>query len=196
MLLYVQGLRRLPLLVCSLAGLAIWLLAPLALRVTPGPEFLPATFVLRTLSWGVVLQGGAHLCVRMLLVVDAEKDMLKIAALAMTTNALLNLWWIPRFGIEGAAYATLSSYVVAVTLYFLFLRRRGVAVPLRASVLPPVAAAAIAAGVSTVGAVQSELRYGGILLVWLVPLILLRAIHPGDLSAVRSMLRRGRQDKV
>ena len=187
---------RISLLVCSLAGLMIWLLAPLALRVTPGPEFLPATFVLRTLSWGVVLQGGAHLCVRMLLVVDAEKDMLKIAALAMTTNALLNLWWIPRLGIEGAAYATLSSYVVAVTLYFLFLRRRGVAVPMRGSVLPPVVAAAIAAGVSTLSVLQSELRYGGILLVWLVPLILLRAIHPRDLGAVRSMLRRGRQEKL
>lgn len=188
---------RISLLVCSVAGLAVWLVAPFALRVTPGPEFVPATFVLRTLSWGVVLQGAAHLCVRMLLVVDAERDMLKIAGLAMTTNLVLNLWWIPRLGIEGAAYATLTSYVVAVSLYFLFLRRRGVVVPMRASALPPLLAVAVAAGASTFDAVHTELRYGGILLVWLVPLILLRAIHPGDVRAVRSMLRRkGRAGEV
>lgn len=182
---------RLSLLACSVAGLGVWLVAPLALRVTPGPAFLPATFVLQLLSWGIVLQGAAHLSVRMLLVVDAESDMLMIAGTSMVTNLLLNLWWIPRLGIEGAAYATLTSYLVAVTLYMGFLRRRGVPVPLRASVLAPLVAVALAAAASTLDSLHTVLRYGGILLVWLVPLVLLRAVHASDVQAVRSMLRRG-----
>jgi len=43
-----------------------------------------------------------------------------IAAVSAVVNVILNILWIPVYGLEGAAYATLISYVVsaALSLYF------------------------------------------------------------------------------
>ncbi len=39
-----------------------------------------------------------------------------VMAVAALTNVLLNLWWIPRWDVMGAVYATVVSYVVAVAM--------------------------------------------------------------------------------
>ena len=41
-----------------------------------------------------------------------------IMLVAATVNIGLNLWWIPIFGIEGAAFASLIAYVIALILSF------------------------------------------------------------------------------
>ena len=46
---------RIILAVCSGIGVLVWVVAPWALRITPGPEFVPATEVLRLLSWGIAI---------------------------------------------------------------------------------------------------------------------------------------------
>lgn len=181
---------RLSLVVCSLVGLVAWVLAPWALYVTPGPEFVPATFVLRVLSWGILLQGAAHLGARLLIVVEAERDVLWVGLLSMLTNLCLNAWWIPKWGIEGAALATLTSYGVAGTLYLAFLRARGVVVPLRSSVLAPVAALIWAWAWTRVGALDSAMDWGLVLVLWAVPVGVFRSLRPGDLRAVRDLARR------
>jgi O-antigen/teichoic acid export membrane protein len=35
-------------------------------------------------------------------------------AVAAVCNILLNLWWIPKYGVVGAAWATLTSYLIAL----------------------------------------------------------------------------------
>lgn len=181
---------RLTLVVCSVVGLVTWIVAPFALMVTPGPEFVPGAVVLRILSWGILLQGAAHLGARLLIVVEAERDVLWVGLGSMLTNLGLNWWWIGLWGKEGAALATLTSYAVAGILYLSFLRRRAVIVPLRRSVLAPVAALAIAWAATMYAPLSSSMHWGGILVVWVVPLLLLRALRPGDLQALRAMLRR------
>lgn len=39
-----------------------------------------------------------------------------VVGVASLLNIVLNLWWIPRLGIIGAAYATFSSYLLALLL--------------------------------------------------------------------------------
>ena len=38
-------------------------------------------------------------------------------------NVGANLWWVPRFGIMGAAYATLAAYVAMAAAMFFFSQR-------------------------------------------------------------------------
>ncbi len=41
---------------------------------------------------------------------------IRISSFAALTNVLLNLWWIPRYGLIGAAWATLVAYAVGLAL--------------------------------------------------------------------------------
>jgi hypothetical protein len=75
-----------------------------------------------------------------------------------------------------------------VTLYLGFLRWRGVVVPLRRSVLAPALALAIAWAATNYAPAEEYLQWGAILLVWAVPLLLLRSLRRGDLSALRAMV--------
>ena len=180
---------RVSLTLCTLAGLGVWVFARLALVWIPGPEFEGATTALRLLSWGVVLQGGAHLGARLLLAIDAERYFTLVAALSLACNFVLNLLWIPRYGIEGAALATLVSYAVNFALYLYFASRRGYRLSLRRSVVGPVGAVVAAAAVSM--ALESRalpvtgLAMGG---AWIVALVALRGVRGEDLHRARKIL--------
>jgi len=48
---------------------------------------------------------------------------LKVVLVAASVNVILNIWWIPIFGLIGAAYATVISYSVGFILSLVFGRR-------------------------------------------------------------------------
>lgn len=128
---------RLTIMACATVAVFLWVLAPFALRWIPGPAFVPATAALRILIWAIALQGAAHMLARLVVAMEREHEFFRIAVLSLLTNFMLNVWWIPRMGIAGAAWATLVSYGVNVTLYFASAWRGGVRIPiLRSLVLP------------------------------------------------------------
>jgi len=43
-----------------------------------------------------------------------------IALISASVNILLNFWWIPKFGIYGAAYATIIAYALGLVLSVVF----------------------------------------------------------------------------
>lgn len=187
----VADATRLSLVVCSLAGLAVWILAPLALRVVLGEEFLPATDALRFLSWGILLQGAAHMIARLLLAIEAERAFALVAGTSLLTNLVLNLVWIPRFGIEGAAYATLVSYAVNVTLYFVVAWRQGARIPLGRSVVGPVGAALAAWWATAWLAARGDVTQAlGVVGAWLVVLVALRGVRAMDVDRLVRIVRR------
>lgn len=187
----VADAARLSLVVCSLAGLAVWIFAPLALRLIPGPEFLPATDALRWMSWGILLQGGAHMVARLLLAIEAERDFAMVAGLSLVTNLVLNLLWIPRYGIEGAAFATLVSYAVNLALYFVAAARRGKRIPLGRSIVGPVGAAAAAFAVTRWAEVEGDVTQAAVMIgVWAAVLLGLRGLRRMDLERLAKVVRR------
>lgn len=188
---------RISLVLCSVVGLGVWVLAPFALRVMGDVEFLPATDALRILSWGIVLQGGAHMVARLLLALEAERDFALVAAVSLLLNLVLNLVLIPRMGIEGAAVATLASYGLNLALYFIAVARRGCAVPLRRTVLGPIGAGVVAAVVA-----RQMLGFEwwvvalGMGVTWLLVLVTLRGLRRDDLVRALELLRKRRLDQV
>ena len=188
---------RVSLVLCSMVGIAVWVLAPFALRVMGDVDFLPATEALRILSWGIVLQGGAHMVARLLLALEAERDFALVAGVSLLSNLVLNLMLIPRMGIEGAAVATLASYGLNLALYFVAVARRGCPIPLRSAVLGP-----IGAGLAAAWAAQQFTGHSWWMVAaamgsaWSVVLIALRGVRRNDLTRALELLRKRRLDQV
>jgi O-antigen/teichoic acid export membrane protein len=53
----------------------------------------------------------------------ATRYILYSSAIAASANLALNLWWIPRWGMYGAAYATLAGYAIEAALMYFFAQR-------------------------------------------------------------------------
>jgi O-antigen/teichoic acid export membrane protein len=180
---------RITLAVCAGIGVLVWIVAPWALRLTPGPEFVPATEVLRLLSYGIVLQGLAHVVARLLLAIDAERDFLIAVSLSLVVNFGLNLWLIPSHGIRGAAWATLVAYGVNISLYLIAAWRRGYAVPWRNGIGGPLLSMATAAAVATNPEVPGA-PWLKLLVVWAVVLVATRGVRVADARQLIELLRR------
>ncbi len=103
-----------------------------------GRSFLPSVSALRGLYLGVVALSLAKI-ISSYLLAEGKPNVTKNVALAgFATNVVLNLWWIPRIGILGAALASSAAYFVMALLDFLYVAReksftfRGAFLPTRA----------------------------------------------------------------
>ncbi|HKB70750.1 MAG TPA: polysaccharide biosynthesis C-terminal domain-containing protein [Thermoanaerobaculia bacterium] len=93
-----------------------------------------------------------------------------VTGLGALVNVVTNLWWVPIFGILGAAYATLAAYVVMAAAMFLFSQR---AFPIRYERGRLGRLALVSAGVYAAGkwsgslAAQAALIVTAFVLLWL-----------------------------
>ena len=92
------------------AGLIV--LASPILRVTVGEKYLDATPVLQVLAIYAVLLAIAFLSGNALDFLGRAKDRSIIKGATATGNAVLNVIFIPRIGVLGAAYATIITFSI------------------------------------------------------------------------------------
>jgi O-antigen/teichoic acid export membrane protein len=99
------------------------LAAPWVFRRFLGPEFLPglAPFLVLAMARVVVFVGQIYAWTLVALRLDAQ--LLYATCCGAAISLLLNLLLIPRFGVMGAAYASLVAEVVIVSLAFLWQRQ-------------------------------------------------------------------------
>lgn len=81
-----------------------------------GPEYLPATALLQIQVWVGVVFATRQLIHKYLLAEGMYWGSALINLTGAVSNVTLNLMLIPRFGAEGAAWATLISYTLAPLL--------------------------------------------------------------------------------
>ncbi|MEI4197912.1 flippase [Roseovarius sp. E0-M6] len=81
-----------------------------------GPEYLPATALLQIQVWVGVVFATRQLIHKYLLADGLYWSSALINLTGAVSNVALNLLLIPRFGAEGAAWATLISYTLAPLL--------------------------------------------------------------------------------
>lgn len=96
-------------------GVGLFVLSPYILKIMGGVEYLPATNTLRILAVSLIiaiLGGLVTACLN--ISIKRERINLEATALSATMNFLLNLVFIPHWGIEGAAFTTLLSEVVVL----------------------------------------------------------------------------------
>jgi len=104
------------------AVIGISILAKPIIETFSSPEFLSAAAVLAIVSIGVFFY-GMFICFNTLLNVLKKVKMLNSIWISMAVlNIVLNLWWIPRFGIMGAAYSTSLSFLLGALIIILYSR--------------------------------------------------------------------------
>lgn len=118
---------RLTLAGVTLAAIPLWLLSEPILRLFYGAEFLPALPPLRILLPGVVLLAVGKVLAGDLSGRDRRLASTVALSLAFLCNLGLDLLWIPRYGIVGAAWASNVAYAAQTAfLALLFWRISGV----------------------------------------------------------------------
>lgn len=81
-------------------------------RVAIGSEYLPAAPVLTILVFGLFFRAVVGMNGEIVQAINQTRIELVSAAIGLMTNFLLNVVLIPRFGIQGAAVATVVGYIV------------------------------------------------------------------------------------
>ncbi|MGQ9631391.1 MAG: flippase [bacterium] len=112
--------------VTALGALAILLISRWIVELLYSSDFLPAVRPLQILLPGIVALSAARVLAND--IAGRGRVMLNNCAMSVTvaTNVILNLLWIPRYGIEGAALASTVSYgVTLVVMIFIYCRLSG-----------------------------------------------------------------------
>lgn len=97
----------------------VYVLAPWMVSVLAPESFSQAVTVLRILLLALVFSYFSHLVGFGLISRGGEKKMLLVAVITLTFNLIGNLILIPRLGIIGAAWVTVATEAVGLTVMFL-----------------------------------------------------------------------------
>jgi len=84
------------------------------IRILFGEEFLPAVPILQIFIWTSVFSIIIQLTRQLLIIEERTHMYLVSTVIGITANLALNYTLIPRFGAEGAAYATLITLVIVL----------------------------------------------------------------------------------
>jgi len=86
--------------------------APHLLGFLAGPKYAPGTIIIPFLAISNLLQGSMHILTAGLYVFKETKALVMWSCIATVTNIALNLIFIPKYGILGAAMMTLLAFAV------------------------------------------------------------------------------------
>ena len=111
--LYYARLKKLfvtLLLIAIVIALPVTILAPLIIKLIFGSAFTGSTIILQIYVWSCIGTFLGILADNYLITENFKKILLFKSFFPMVLNIILNIIWIPRFGLVGSAYATLISY--------------------------------------------------------------------------------------
>jgi O-antigen/teichoic acid export membrane protein len=109
-----------------LSAIVLTLVGRFVIVTLYGIAYEPAAVPLMWISWGIVMMSMYVLLSRDFTARDRQVINVIAAYIALGGNIGLNVWLIPRYGIQGAAIGTSASYsAAALLLYVFFLRESG-----------------------------------------------------------------------
>lgn len=93
----------------ALIALTLSLLAAPLVNLLFGADFVPSIAALRILAWMLVPYTVNTYLTLAFVAAKRERNVAVALSASLFTLVLLNLWWIPRFGLVGAAWAALAA---------------------------------------------------------------------------------------
>jgi O-antigen/teichoic acid export membrane protein len=102
----------------------IWLLRRDLMALVYPPDYAAGADSLGILSLAIPIVFAAYPHVLTLLSAGQQRLMMGISTVGAVLNVALNLWWVPRLGIEGAAWATVATEAFVLGSAALAVRRR------------------------------------------------------------------------
>ncbi|MFA5131382.1 MAG: flippase [Patescibacteria group bacterium] len=124
---YLKRLRKLMMLLLLLAvfvAIPITFLAPLIIKILYGEAFIGSIIILKIYIWAGVGVSVGSLINSYLVAENFRKILFASSFIAMISNVILNIVFIPRYGIIGSAWATLISYSLGPISILLFSKTR------------------------------------------------------------------------
>lgn len=109
-----KKLYSLMVLLSALIGIVTYFLAPFIIKILFGIEYIDSIGVLRIHIWAAIFVfiGVANNKTYMI-IENYSKVFLFTSTFGAISNIVLNIYMIPRYGIFGAAYATLAAQAIA-----------------------------------------------------------------------------------
>lgn len=124
-----------------------------------GEEYLGASRVLALIIWFVPFQFMNRVLASSLAATDREKWVPRCVGAAVVGNVVLNTFFIPMWGYEGAGIATVVTEAFLVCLYFWVLREHFVGVARELKLIRVLLAVAVLIGICWLMAVVWELHF-------------------------------------
>jgi len=118
-------------------GALVWIGAPWGLVLVFGRDAIASVSALRILDGGLIFVFAIWLLHATAISVFEQRLLLTTTVIGVVANTALNLWLIPRYGRDGAAWATVLGEALTLALLVIGLRRvwmttaRGEDVPAR-----------------------------------------------------------------
>jgi O-antigen/teichoic acid export membrane protein len=106
-----------------LGGITIWTAAPLV-RIVFGESYAPAAAPLRILAGGSLLVFSTWILHAAAISINLDRRLFVTTTIGLSVNVALNVLFIPRWGIDGAAWATVLAEAVTVALLGAQVRQR------------------------------------------------------------------------
>jgi len=105
------------------SGGVLFILSPFLYNVFIGVDYTYESKVVFWIIAGFVVNGIYKLAINFLFFHKRMKVISGLTITAATVNFILNLWLIPKLGIQGAALATFVAFGIQALLAFLLLKR-------------------------------------------------------------------------
>lgn len=130
------------------AATALFVLAPQAMELLYGEEFIPGASTVRILAILVIVKSfGNLLCYQLVICTGNEKKRLPAYGFASIANIVLNALLIPSLAQNGAAIASVVSEVI-VNTYQLFKMKKIISIPISIKALVQAAISSTVMGIS------------------------------------------------
>jgi O-antigen/teichoic acid export membrane protein len=106
-----------------LGGIVAWIAGPILLTLFGG-KYAPGIAPLQILAGGSLFVFSTWILHAGAISTNLDSRLLLTTGVGLTTNVILNIVLIPRWGISGAAWATVIAEAVTVALLFVQIQRR------------------------------------------------------------------------
>lgn len=132
-------------------GVGAWYVSSQVVGEIFGAAYLPGVVALQWLAWSIPLAALRELPVVALISGGEERALLRVNAITAVCNVALVMATVPRFGLQGAAGATVATELIRLGLATHYARRAGYpVVPARRLAKAAVASAVMAGGLVAV----------------------------------------------
>jgi len=100
-----------------------------------GPTYLPATNALKILAIGSFFSSLFWIPIQLLFTLGKSKLLFMNLVIASIINIILNAVLVPKYGINGAAFATTFSVIILSTIYFFEAKHLTSIIPFRRKII-------------------------------------------------------------
>ncbi|MFH1314595.1 MAG: flippase [Candidatus Eisenbacteria bacterium] len=168
------------------------LLSGRLITIVYGTEFLPAATAFAILIWSAVFVFLGTVNFNILVASDLQRYILLFSALGASSNVVLNLILIPRYGIVGASLATVISYsVVGLVPQYLIKKTRQITKDyIKATLRPLLCSAVMSIGILCFYSLNTFVLIALSAAVYFALLLLTKALDEHDFRYFRQIARR------